>query len=275
MKIKSYNEKIVYIFGGSSGIGLAIAKKIIAFGAHVIIFARDKERLENAVADIEKKRCKSTQLISYKSVDISLHQDVERVISTAAKEYGNPDILINCAGRACPGYFESITYEQFEETMKINLFGIWSTIQASLPYMKDKGGVIVNTSSVAGFLGIFGYTDYAASKFGVIGLSDALRHELLQYNISVSVLCPPDTNTPGFELENKTKPIETVAISEGGGLMSSEQVADRLIKGLSKGEIMIIPGLSSKTTYFLKRWFPTLLEFIIKRMIRKTQRQKS
>jgi 3-dehydrosphinganine reductase len=76
--------------------------------------------------------------------------------------------------------------------MKINLFGIWNTIQALLPYMKEKGGVIVNTSSVSGYLWIFGYTDYAALKFGIIGLSDALRHELLQYNITVSVLCPPD-----------------------------------------------------------------------------------
>ncbi len=272
--MKSFEGKNIYIFGGSSGIGLSAAQQFAGMGANLFIFARGENRLKEAVSDIESHRRKNTQKVDYQSVDISLDQDVKNVIDTVVEKYGEPDILINCAGRAYPDYFENITYKQFEETMKINLFGIWNTVSSALPHMKKNGGVIVNTSSVVGYLGIFGYTDYAASKFGIIGLSEALRSELKRFKISVSVLCPPDTETPGFEVENQTKPAETRAISEGAGILGPEQVAKQLINGISKGKKMIIPGFDAKLSYYLKRWCPALVDFVIERSIAKAQIQE-
>lgn len=274
MKILSFEGKNIYIFGGSSGIGLAAAQQLARMGANLFIYARNKDRLKAAAVQIENKRLVNTQKVVYMPVDISDHQDVNKVTTTSVETYGGPDILINCAGRAYPDYFESITHEQFEETMKINLFGIWNTIAAILPHMKKKGGVIVNTSSVAGYIGVFGYSDYAASKFGIIGLSEALRSEFKRYNISVSVLCPPDTRTAGFEVENRTKPEETKAISKGGGILEPDQIAKELIMGITKDKKMIIPGFDAKLSYYLKRWCPGLVEFVMDRAILKIQKKQ-
>ena len=128
---------------------------------------------------------------------------------------------------------------------------------------------------MAGLIGVFGYTDYSASKFAIIGFSEALRSELKQYGITVSVLCPPDTDTPGLDEENKTKPEETKAISASAGLMQPDEVARALIKGMQKEKFLIIPGLDGKSTFMAKRLFPRLVEFIMDRQIKKVQQKKS
>ncbi len=139
--------------------------------------------------------------------------------------------------------------------------------------MKKKGGLIVNVSSIAGFIGVFGFTAYSASKFAVIGFSEALKSELKQHNISVSVLCPPDTDTPMLIKENKIKPAETAAISESAKIMSPEAVADELIKGMKKNKFMIIPGFDGKFTFLGKRLLPGIVEKIVDRIIRKSHKK--
>ncbi len=273
MKWDSFKQKNVFIFGGSSGIGLAAARQFARQGAGVFIFARDEMRLRNAKRKIERERPGSDGRVVSRSVDVTKPAQVEQAVKEVVQEYGAPDILINCAGRAIPGTFESIGYDRFNQTMEINLSGTWNTAYAALPYMKKKGGTIVNTASVAGFLGVFGYTDYAASKFGIIGFSESLRYELKPHNIDVCVLCPPDTRTPGYDAENETKPHETRALSQGGGLLEADQVADALLKGIAKGNRVILPGFNTKLAWYLKRWCPGLVEILMNRTIRRAQKE--
>ncbi|HPS94197.1 MAG TPA: SDR family NAD(P)-dependent oxidoreductase, partial [Deltaproteobacteria bacterium] len=183
--------------------------------------------------------------------------------------------LINCAGRAYPHYFEDITHAQFDNTMKTNLYGIWNTVSALVPHMKKKGGTIVNVSSLAGFIGVFGYTDYAASKFAVVGFSEALRSELRQCNISVALLCPPDTDTPGFATENLTKPEETRVLSKNTKVMQPDDVAREMIRGIRRETFLIIPCLDGKIVCFMKRHFPALVDSVMSREIAKVQRKKT
>jgi len=273
--MKDFSEKTVYIVGGSSGIGLATANVLSAKGAHIIIFARRKERLEHALKEIAGNGISKQQRFSCMQMDVSKRDDVSTVMSRAVSEFGVPDVLINCAGRAYPHYFEEVSYEQFDETMKINLYGTWNTISTLVPYMKKRGGYIVNISSMGGLIGVFGYTDYSASKFAVIGLSETLRSELKQYGLTVSVLCPPDTDTPGFYEENKTKPEETKAVSASAGLMQPDEVAQALIKGMRREKFLIVPGFEGKFTVMAKRLFPGLVEFVMNRDIKKVQERKS
>jgi len=265
-----------YITGGSSGIGLSTAKLLAAHGAHVIIFARDKKRLEEARIAIEGRRISDHQRFASAQVDVARAEQVEKVMEQAVAAFGVPDLLINCAGRACPRCFEDISYRQFDETMKINLYGAWNTIKALVPHMKRAGGggAIVNVSSMAGLIGVFGYADYAASKFALIGLSEVLRSELKPYRIHVSVLCPPDTDTPGFEAENLTKPPETKAVSSAARLMHPDAVAAALLRGVKKGSFLIVPNVESTLAFLAKRLYPSLVERYMDRAIEKTRREQ-
>jgi 3-dehydrosphinganine reductase len=272
--LKDYGGKIVYVVGGSSGIGLAAAELLAARGAHVCLFARNEERLDAACGVVGRRASRGGQRVDYYSVDVSDHHKVNKVMKRAVKEFGPPDVLINCAGQATPRTFDEVSYDQFDETMKINLYGTWNTVAALLPAMKGRGGVIVNTSSIAGFIGVFGYTDYNASKFAVLGFSEALRAELIQYGIRVFVLCPPDTDTPGLAVENRTKPPETKAITAKASLMTAEAVAAAMIRGMEKGKFITIPGLDGKFSVFMKRHFPWLVEWVMDGTVKKAQKKR-
>lgn len=270
--------KLVYVVGGSSGIGLAAAKLAAAEGANVVIFGRRQTVLDEAVEEIRASSPSCTaasQRVAGYTTDVAVREDIEAVLNAALREFGPPHVLINSAGRALPNCFEEITYQQFDETIKTNLYGIWNTCSVLVPHMKPRGGAIVNVASMAGFLGVFGYTDYAASKFAVVGFSETLRSELRQHNISVHVLCPPDTDTPGFVAENLTKPPETKAISANAKLMTPEQVASQMLAGVRKNTFVIVPGFDGKLTYFLKRYLPFVVDRAMDSSIKKGARPTS
>ena len=267
--MNNFSGKTAFISGGSSGIGLAIAESLAAEGVRIVIFARNKEKLKKAAEQISAK---ADAVVSYCSVDVTDNAAVSKEMASVIEENGAPDLLINCAGTARPDYFENITYDNFKQTINTNLEGAWNFLSAAVPSMKKNGGQILITSSVAGFVGTFGYTAYSASKFGLIGLAETLRSELKPYNIDVSVLCPPDTDTPGFEEENKTKPPETIAISGNVKLMRPEDVAKTAIKGFKRKRFLIIPGFMGKITFLLKSLFPGLVFMIMDNDVRKTHK---
>jgi 3-dehydrosphinganine reductase len=275
MTPSDFENKQVYVVGGSLGIGLSIATRVVSLGSHVTIFARRKEPLDQAVAALGAARKHPTQRVAARQLDVADPLQVAQVMTQAVADLGSPDLLINCAGRAYPHRFEDISYEQFADTLRVNLHGCWNTVQALLPHMKQKGGYIVNTSSIAGLIGVFGYTDYSASKFALVGFSEALRSELKPHNITVSVLCPPDTDTPGFEIENQTKPEETRAIAAAAKVMSADAVAEALIRGMARRAFLIIPGADGRLTVLAKRFFPGLVERIMDRTIRQVARRQA
>jgi 3-dehydrosphinganine reductase len=272
MKPTDFEGKQVYVVGGSLGIGLSIARRVSFLGSHVTIFARRKEPLDQAVEAVSAGRKHSSQRVVARQLDVRDAPQVAQMMNQTVADLGPPDVLINCAGRAYPRRFEDISYEQFADTLRVNLHGCWNTVQALLPHMKLQGGYIVNTASIAGLIGVFGYTDYCASKFGLVGFSEALRSELKAYKITVSVLCPPDTATPGLEIENQTKPEETRAISAGARVMTADAVADALIRGMARRAFLIIPGIEGRIGVLAKRLFPGMVERIMDRTIRRVAR---
>jgi 3-dehydrosphinganine reductase len=244
-------------------------KKLVVCGAHVNLFARTDGKLQKALENLEPLRKRTNQKISCRRLDVTDDEATRSILSEEVKSFGVPYVVINCAGRAIPMKFEDISYRQFDETMKVNLYGCRNTIAALLPFMKDSGGLIVNTSSIAGIIGIFGYTDYSASKFALIGFSEALRTEVKKHNIEVKVLCPPDTDTPGFQNENLTKPEETQVISEGASLMTSDEVADVFFKEMPRKQLTIVPGISGKFNVIMKRLLPGLVASMIDKQIKR------
>jgi 3-dehydrosphinganine reductase len=273
--MKDFNNMVVFITGGSSGIGLATAKLLAEKGANVAIFARRQEVLQQAVKEIAAGAPRAEHKSYYAVLDVSKHDEVNSVLQKAVDEFGVPDVLINCAGRAKPARFGDISYQQFDETIQVDLYGAWNTCAFLVPLMKKRGGYIVNVSSIVGFVGVYGYTDYAAAKFGIMGFSEALRSELKPCGVTVSVLCPPDTDTPGFAEENKTKPPETKVVSAAASVLKPEAVAASLLKGMERGEFMIIPNTDGKFTWIMKRVFPWLVDMVMDSQIRGVQKKEN
>ncbi len=272
--MKDFKDKLVYITGGSSGIGFAAAKAFLGRGASVLLIARNPDKLESARKRLASECSVSPERIDTAAGDISDYEGIKELLTGKMESSGVPDVLVNCAGIAYPDYFDRIPHEMFVKTININLIGTWNVISVVVPPMKRKGGHLVNVSSMAGFVGTFGYAAYSASKFGIIGFSEVLKGELKPYGIGVSVLCPPDTDTPQLEEENRTKPDETRAISGNVKLMQPDDVAEHLLKGIIKGKFMILPGMMNKLTFLIKRLFPWLVFMIMDSDIKRVQTQK-
>ncbi|MCB9555032.1 MAG: SDR family oxidoreductase [Deltaproteobacteria bacterium] len=271
--MKSFAEKRVFITGGSSGIGHATATLLAKAGAHVAIGARDRRRLEVALGQLQGVGEPGVQKLAAVSVDVSDVASVRAAREQVLAELGGLDILINNAGVARPGYVDDLDDEVFTHTMQVNYFGVVNTTRAFLPDLRAQGGGhIVNVSSLLGFMGVFGYTAYAASKFAVVGFSECLRQELLKDQIGVSILYPPDTDTPQLAEENRFKPAETKAVAGNVKVMSPERVAQCLLAGISANRLHIVPGAGSRFTHFMYRHFPWMVRRVIDGDVRKTAR---
>jgi len=261
--LKDFYNRTVYITGGSSGIGLEIARLMVSKGAHVALFARNPEKLERARNEILNTKHSPSQKITAMSIDITDSKNVSRNMDEAVKQFGKPDILVNCAGIIKADYFENISYEDFDAVMKTNVYGARNMIAALLPAMKEKGGHIVNVSSAAGLMGMFSYTAYGASKFALVGFSDCLRSEMKLHSIDVSVVCPPEVKTPMNQEEAKTIPPEALAVKSLAGVLKPEYVAKTVIKGILKKKFLIIPGFKCRFLYVTQKLSPGWLSRVI------------
>lgn len=231
------------ITGGSSGIGLAIAQKLAAQGAHVSIVARTPEKLATAKLQIEAQRRSTDQQVLTFAADVAQRSQAEAAIHESIAQLGAPDLLITCAGVARPGEFQEMPIEVFEQTMAVNYFGSLYCIRAALPAMEQRRqGHLVCVSSGAGLVGLYGYTAYSPSKFALRGLAEALRGELRPKGIGVSIVYPPDTDTPQLEEENKTKPLVTQQITASAKTWSADGVADVILAAVERRAFAITPG---------------------------------
>ncbi|MHA1369467.1 MAG: SDR family oxidoreductase [Promethearchaeota archaeon] len=258
-----WKNKIAIITGGSSGIGLGLAKGLVRVGTSVAILARDRDRLENARKEIEGFALNDSVFIDVLPADVTDDGHVSKTIEEFIKKRGVPYFLFNCAGAAYPKYIHEYTISDFESAIKLDYLGTVIPTMALLPFWMEKGaGHVINISSIAGFLGLIGYGTYTPAKFAIIGFSEVLRHEMKPRGIRVSVVCPPDVDTPGFKRENETKPEECKIISARGKLLQPDEVARKILKDVKKNKFYILPG-EAGTIFKLKGIFPNLVLSII------------
>ena len=245
-----FHGKNAIITGGSSGIGKATARLLAQRGANVAIVARRQPLLDAALQEFEAVRVDRAQVFQAFSADLSDREQAQAAIGAITTDGRTPDVLINAAGFAHPGYFEELPIEIFRRTIEIDFFGTLYPCKLVAPLMIERhSGHIVNFSSMAGVIGVFGYTAYGAAKFAIRGFSDVLRAELKPHGVHVSIVFPPDTDTPQLHYEDQFKPLETRRIGGSAGLLKPEQVAQAVIRGIAKNRYAITPGFES-TFYF-------------------------
>ncbi len=236
-------DQHVLITGGSSGIGLALARQSAAAGARLSLIGRDPEKLASASLAVRAAVSTTAPIVTV-AADVAHEAALVAAIRTAEATHGPVDVLITSAGVARPGYFEDLPVEVFERTMAVNYFGSLYAIKAVTPSMRARRrGKIVMISSGVGLIGLFGYTAYAPSKFALRGLAESLRAELKPNGVGVTIVYPPDTDTPQLTEENLTKPAETKALTAAAGLWTADAVARATLAGVRQGHFRITPGL--------------------------------
>jgi 3-dehydrosphinganine reductase len=269
----SLRDQHVLITGGSSGIGLALARQSVVAGARVSLIARDPAKLAAAQAAVSAAAGGAAQVFTA-SADVAIEREGLDALAAAERVHGPVDILITSAGVARPGYFEEVPVAIFERTMAVNYFGALYLLKAVIPAMRRRArGTVVLISSGAGLYGFFGYTPYAPSKFALRGLAESLRAELQGTGVHVAIVYPPDTDTPQLAEENRTKPPETKAITAGGGVWSADDVARVTLRGIARRRFAITPGLPITALAWLHSILAPVLHWSFDRKARRARRQ--
>ncbi len=267
---------LALITGGSSGIGLAVARLLAKEGCRLILCARGLPALEAAQKSLIQDTGCSPDSVSIRSLDVSDPGNIKQGIEEIAASAGVPDLVIHSAGIGMGDYFDRISPEAFDRVMRTNVYGTWHLVQALLPLMEGHGGGrIVLLSSAAGLMGMYGYSAYGCSKFAVMGLADCLRGELKPRGIAVTVVCPPEVDTPLIHEEEKTLPPEARAVKNLPGRLSPENAARAILRGIKKKRFLVIPGFLARGSYLFHRYSNGFLSRWISDMaIRRVQRKK-
>ena len=271
---KKKQSAVRWIIGGSSGIGLELAKRYLKAGDKVCIFAHAD--VEDAVKDLSKyakDRKKSDQYIQGYTLDVLNITQIESAFAQANQDMSLPVTVINCAGIVCAVPFEEQTAEQFERQININLIGSRHIAASALSYLKQARGQskhnpkLVLVASMAGILGCYGYAGYCASKFGTIGLADVLRLELKSQNIDVAVVCPPEIETPMVFEERKIGSKITSELKQMGGSLKVEPACKEIMAGIERDTFFIIPSKQARVLHRLIGMFPVVARQQIDRQL--------
>jgi NAD(P)-dependent dehydrogenase (short-subunit alcohol dehydrogenase family) len=190
MKMKKLEGKVAVITGGSSGIGLATAKRFINEGAHVVITGRREKELKEAAVALETN---VTTVVG----DVSRLEDLDRLYALVKDKHGHIDVLFANAGAGTIAPLPMATEAHFDQTFDVNVKGMFFTVQKALPLFNN-GGTIILTSSVSNVLGLPGFSAYAASKAAVRNFARAWTLELKDRNIRVNCVSPGAIDTPAL-----------------------------------------------------------------------------
>jgi uncharacterized protein len=236
-------NKVVVITGASSGIGAVLAVRAARQGARVVLAARRKDRLAEVAA---------AAMIAFHSLpedetaahtvpadappcltvrcDVTDRDEAEELIRSTVRTYGRIDVLVNNAGRGHMSSFEDTTDAMIESMFRVNVYALWHTIRPALPIMRKQGnGHIINVSSIAGKIGFPYNSAYVAAKHAVVGLTHALRLELLETGIHATVVCPAGVLT------------EWAEATEGGAILPLFSGAGPIIKKIAADRKLSLP----------------------------------
>ncbi|MBJ7348715.1 MAG: SDR family NAD(P)-dependent oxidoreductase [Thermoleophilaceae bacterium] len=265
--MNAFLNKNIAITGGSSGLGLALAAALVQRGAQVTLIARDPTRLAAARSQLlESKPAASVETIA---IDIT-----DRAQTAAAfGSIGSLDILINSAGILNEGRFDLQPEDEFEAVIQTNLLGTVNTTRAALPLLKASDGRLVNIASLAGLMGVYGYTAYSASKHALVGFTESLRFELEQDGVTVHLVCPSEFDSPMVDALDRTRSPENRAHVLTLPKVEVEKIVSATLRGVERNQFFIVPGARARAAAFGGRLAPGITRRVGDRVVAKARRK--
>ena len=260
MTLRIYQDAVVVMTGGASGIGKTMAQELIRRGATVILADRDRDGAEEA-ADAMGSRASAV------ACDVTDAAQVQAIIDGAFEEHGRLDYLFNNAGIGIAGSVRKYRLEHWQRVLDVNVNGVIYGIQAAYPRMIEQGfGHIVNTASMAGLLATPGAISYGTSKHAVVGLTKGLRIEAARHNVRVTALCPGFIQTPiltggkyGGTVDPNSSSHTFERMASSFRPMDAEAFATKTITALQRNPAMLILPWWWRAIHLLYRISPQLV----------------
>ncbi|MGN6398469.1 MAG: SDR family oxidoreductase [Mucilaginibacter sp.] len=255
------NDKVIVITGASSGIGKSLAHEFAKRGANLVLGARHFVNLCAITQKLEQEfHIKAVAV----QCDVTIEEDCKALISQALITFGKIDVLVNNAGISMRALFKDTDLKVLKSVMDVNFWGTVYCTKYAMPEILKTRGVIVGVSSIAGYKGLPGRSGYSASKFAMNGFLDALRVENLKTGVHILTACP------GFTASN----IRNTALDKEGNeqrestlneeqMMSSQEVARRIVNGVEKRKRTLIMTGEGKLTVLIGKLFPALLDGLV------------
>src|SRR5205809_5596691 len=259
--------KVVFITGGSRGLGLVLARHICSRGGNVVLIARDAEELARAKSDLARRH--STVMTI--PCDLLDTEQIQAAVRQAIDRFGKIDILINNAGIIEVGPLEHMMPEDFERAMRLHFWAPFELISQIVPEMRIwGGGRIVNISSIGGKVAVPHLAPYSASKFALTGFSDALRAELARDNIHVTTVTPGMMRT-GSHVNARFKGKHDIefawfAASAAAPLisMNAERAARKILAACRRGQPSLILTFAARAAILGNALFPNITGYMMK-----------
>jgi NAD(P)-dependent dehydrogenase (short-subunit alcohol dehydrogenase family) len=263
----SFAGKIVVITGGSRGLGLVLARQLCAEGARLALLARDPDELAQARAELVQRGGEVLTI----SCDLLEREQIETAVQKVVAHFGGLDVIINNAGIIEVGPLEHMQREDFQRAMNLHFWAPFDLIMQALPHLRRRGGGrIVNIASIGGRMAVPHLAPYCASKFALVGLSDALMAELARDRIHVTTVTPGLMRT-GSEGNAKLKgdhDAEATWFSLSTALpfasVSAERAAAQIIAACRRGLPSLTIPLMARTALLGHALFPNVAGNVMK-----------
>jgi NAD(P)-dependent dehydrogenase (short-subunit alcohol dehydrogenase family) len=268
-RLDSLHGRVVVVTGAARGIGAATALAFAREGASLALCDLDGQGLEQTTSAVREAGTAALAEV----VDVGQAPAMEAFSRTVVQRLGPPDVVINNAGVALLGGFLHTTLEDWKWITGTNLWGVIHGCHYFLPPMieRGRGGWVVNMASAAGYINLMQLCAYGTTKYAVLGLSEALREELVTHGIGVSVVCPGFVNTPivqSMRVRGVDQPEavrQRVAAWYEGKNLSAEVVATAVVDAVRRGRPFVPVAPEAWGLYALKRLLPSALPALMRR----------
>ena len=254
-----FRNRTAFITGGSRGLGLLLAREFVARGARVAIAARDADELARAEKQL---RADGGDVIAIEA-DMTMREEAENAVRNVENQFGEVDILVNNAGTISVGPIESMTIDDYRNSINTHFWGPYFTTMAVLPGMQQRqSGRIVNISSIGGKISVPHLVPYSVGKFALTGFSEGLRSELLKDKVYVTTVCPGlmRTGSPRNALFKGNNEAEYAWFSMSDAMpvisMNANRAARQIVDARARGDAEVVLTMPAKVATMIHGVFP-------------------